>query len=249
MHRRSVLIAMAAGVTVLIAVGLWLRESDPGESPGAEAPKAAASVDRGQSTPDPVETDAPIEPAEPPQRSSAARRRDLDERILRRAGLSSEEVARIRDQAQAAAEECEHRRKAASKAARGGKRKKRKRRLAPTELEAVWAPELELQAALGPDTYDLMLKAAGERNRVHVAWIGGRSSAAKAGLKQGDIIVSYNRQEVFKAGPFQVLERRVTPGETVHITYLRGDQLHTAEFTAARRPLQGKGLVDGFRVK
>lgn len=59
------------------------------------------------------------------------------------------------------------------------------------------------------------------------------SPADKAGLKDKDIITKVNDELVGVAGSVSTLAGEYAPGDTVNITYLRGDSEHTVKLTLA----------------
>ena len=67
--------------------------------------------------------------------------------------------------------------------------------------------------------------------------LGG--AAARAGLRQSDIVVSLDGQAVNSADQLQAMSLNKKPGEVVEVGYLRGGQSATATVTLGARPTAG----------
>jgi hypothetical protein len=91
------------------------------------------------------------------------------------------------------------------------------------------APETAPRGFLGLD-------AADADGWVRVASVLDKGPAAAAGLKTGDYIVRFQRKTVKRTATLQRLAARVTAGEQVRLTVLRGDDIHEIAFRA------GEGL-------
>lgn len=76
----------------------------------------------------------------------------------------------------------------------------------------------KLQSELGDRDYDAVLYASGRNNRVQVAGVLANSAAARAGLRDGDEIVSYDNRRVYEA---QALVRATTQGDAGAQTEMR----------------------------
>ena len=91
----------------------------------------------------------------------------------------------------------------------------------------------ELRTTYGDETYDWFLYATNRPNRVIVEGVLGGSAAEEAGIRAGDVIVSYDRERVFRPGPLVQgtlsgnLDDRVDvevwrQGERIQLTLPRG---------------------------
>jgi hypothetical protein len=81
-----------------------------------------------------------------------------------------------------------------------------------------------LRDELGEELYDLMLYAAGEKNRVIVGDILNASPAEESGIESGDVIVSYDGRRVFNTHELQGATTEGERGEPVAIEILRNGQ-------------------------
>ncbi len=121
-------------------------------------------------------------------------------------------------------------------------------RLALTHLSAVegWPGRRrlrrELQALgqalredLGEESYDLLLFATGQPNRIVVREVFDRSAANRAGFEPGDSILRYDGSRVFRPSELWRAEAAGRPGEIVRVEVLRGGSLVT--LSVGRGPL------------
>jgi hypothetical protein len=101
------------------------------------------------------------------------------------------------------------------------------------EMNALSERQLQIQATYGDETYDWFLYATNRPNRVLVEGVLGGSAAEDAGIKPGDLILSYDRERVFRPGPLVQgtlrgsLDDRVDvevwrQGERIQLTLPRG---------------------------
>jgi hypothetical protein len=96
----------------------------------------------------------------------------------------------------------------------GWLRKRRFRR----ELQATRAA---LREELGDESFDLLLYATGQPNRIIVENLLERSPAAEAGIEAGDAILSYDNRRVFRPNELSRVTRSGTAGESVSVEILR----------------------------
>lgn len=103
------------------------------------------------------------------------------------------------------------------------------------ELDALDERTRSVRESYGDDTYDWFLYAADRSNRVVVESVLGGSAADEAGLRAGDVVVSYDGQRIFKPGALVrgTLEGRLD--ENVEVRVLRGGATRT--FSLPRGPL------------
>jgi S1-C subfamily serine protease len=79
---------------------------------------------------------------------------------------------------------------------------------------------------MGDDSYDLVLYAGGEDNRVKVTDVLASSPAQLAGLQVGDVILLYGEQPLFSPHDLIRLTREAALGSTVAMIVLRnGEEL------------------------
>jgi serine protease DegQ len=67
----------------------------------------------------------------------------------------------------------------------------------------------------------------------------GGGPAAKAGLQPGDVITAINGKQVASVEAFLAVLRPLSPGQTVTVSYLRGNSKHEAKVQLADRPTSG----------
>jgi len=71
----------------------------------------------------------------------------------------------------------------------------------------------------------------GEPRGVEIRAVQPGSPAEKAGLRQGDVVLSYNGQEILSAIQFGWLVSETSPGSKVKLQYWRDGKAHTAQVT------------------
>jgi hypothetical protein len=104
-----------------------------------------------------------------------------------------------------------------------------------TELAALDQRLLSVRGDYGEETYDWFLFASGHPNRVVVEGVLGGSAAAEAGLQNGDAIVGYAGERIYRP---EALIRGTVGGslnETVEVEIERGGSRST--LTLPRGPL------------
>jgi hypothetical protein len=74
---------------------------------------------------------------------------------------------------------------------------------------------------LGDESFDLLLYASGQHNRVVVKSLLERSPATEAGLEAGDVIVSYDDRRVFHTNELKRMTASGSAGESVSMEILR----------------------------
>jgi serine protease Do len=77
-----------------------------------------------------------------------------------------------------------------------------------------------------------------EQKGALVAGIAPNSPAARAGLREGDIIISLERQEIENARELSLTVARLGPGAKVRITILRDGKRQELSTTLAELPEQ-----------
>ena len=93
------------------------------------------------------------------------------------------------------------------------------------ELSALLAEETSLREDLGDDAYDRYLFANGQSNRVKVASVMLGSAAEEAGMKDGDLVLTYDQQRIFKWNELKNATGKGELGEYVNVDISRDGQL------------------------
>lgn len=93
------------------------------------------------------------------------------------------------------------------------------------ELSALLAEETSLREDLGDDAYDRYLFANGQSNRVKVTSVMLGSTAEEAGMKDGDLVLTYDQQRIFKWNELKNATSEGELGEYVNVDVSRGGQL------------------------
>lgn len=81
-----------------------------------------------------------------------------------------------------------------------------------------------LRAELGERDYDAALYASGRNNRVRVAGVLAGSAAERAGLRDGDELISYDGRRIFDAQSVVRATGEGEPGSTTELRVRRGDE-------------------------
>jgi membrane-associated protease RseP (regulator of RpoE activity) len=103
------------------------------------------------------------------------------------------------------------------------------------EMAALGDRLTELRTTYGDETYDWFLYASNRPNRVVVEGVLGGSAAEDAGIRAGDVIVSYDRERVFRPGPLVQGTLRGNLEDHVDVEIWR--QGERIELTIPRGPL------------
>jgi hypothetical protein len=91
------------------------------------------------------------------------------------------------------------------------------------EMQSVRAA---LREELGDESFDLLLYASDQHNRVVVRSLLAQSPATEAGLEAGDVILSYDGQRVFRMNELKRMTASGSAGESVPMEILRdGDRV------------------------
>ncbi len=93
------------------------------------------------------------------------------------------------------------------------------------ELYALMAEEVPLRDELGDDAYDRYLYVNGQVNRVKIASVMMGSAAEQAGMKAGDLVLSYGQRRVFQWGELKRDTGKGELGEYVNVDILRDGEL------------------------
>ena len=90
---------------------------------------------------------------------------------------------------------------------------------------AIEAQEQRLREEIGDETYDLLLYATGRGNRVVLSDVLGDSPASSAGLRPGDMILSYDSVRIFAGRDLLRATEQGEIGESVAVDVLRGGEV------------------------
>lgn len=80
-----------------------------------------------------------------------------------------------------------------------------------------------LRSELGDDAYDRYLYASGRPNRVRVQRVMQGSAAALAGISEGDVLLSYDGERLYRFDDLRSASYQGEPGETVLLEVRRED--------------------------
>jgi predicted metalloprotease with PDZ domain len=139
------------------------------------------------------------------------------------AGVAPEDVEWLRERIA----ENEQRR-AALQSIEGG------RGLTPDEAQALHEVDSELAREIGSDNYDRLLYAAGRHNRLRVSAVAEWGAAAEAGLKSGDLVLSYDGVRIFGESDLYAVVDGAARGLLVPIVYQREGQVMQGQIRAGR---------------
>lgn len=93
------------------------------------------------------------------------------------------------------------------------------------ELSEILSEHTTLREELGDDTYDQYLFANGQANRVRAISVMMSSAAEQAGMKDGDLIVSYAEHRVFEWNELKEATTEGVLGDYVNVDIVRDGQL------------------------
>jgi membrane-associated protease RseP (regulator of RpoE activity) len=93
------------------------------------------------------------------------------------------------------------------------------------ELNNLLQQNVSLRDEIGDDAYDSYLFASGQSNRVKIASVMMGSPAEQAGIRNGDLVVSYDNRQMFGWNELQDATTWGERGEYVNITVLRNGEL------------------------
>ena len=91
----------------------------------------------------------------------------------------------------------------------------------PRFMRELQAARVGLQEELGDESFDLLLYASGQPNRVVIRSLLERSPATEAGIEAGDAILSYDDQRVFRPGELKRMTTSGSAGEFVSVEVVR----------------------------
>ena len=93
------------------------------------------------------------------------------------------------------------------------------------ELGELNQDDFSIRDEIGDDAYDAYLYASGQANRVRATSVMLGSPAEQAGMKDGDLILSYGEQQLFDWGELKSATTEGERGEYVNVTIMRNGEL------------------------
>ena len=93
------------------------------------------------------------------------------------------------------------------------------------ELRQLNENNLSLREEIGDEAYDRYLYQTGQNNRVKVSTIMINSPAEQAGMQNGDIILRYNNEKIFKWNEVRQATSKGQLGEYVTVDVIRDGEL------------------------
>jgi len=203
--------------------------SAEGEAPPADAVANAADPASKEAKPaGEAGTDEAAQGAEP-RPDEAEKEGWFDANGLTRAGLRPDEVERLQevfDASEMRVIELEH------QARREGWYR------SPRYMQALHGMRSELRSDLGEEDFDLLLYASGRDNRVVIDGLLTGSPGERAGLRQGDVVLSYAGERVFKAPELKRATVEGAAGDRITIDVIRDGE--EVRIYAQRGPLGAK---------
>ncbi len=94
----------------------------------------------------------------------------------------------------------------------------------PRHRSELLALQEDLREGLGDELYDFVLFASGQNNRVIVRDVLDRSPAHEAGIRPGDVFVSYANDRIFTAQELRIATAEGESGKLVPLDVLRGER-------------------------
>lgn len=94
-----------------------------------------------------------------------------------------------------------------------------------SELNTLLEQDVSLRNEIGNDAYDRYLYTTGQNNRVNIASVMQGSTADRAGLKSGDVILNYADTQLFRWNELQEATTRGVRDEYVNVTVMRDGQI------------------------
>ncbi len=110
--------------------------------------------------------------------------------------------------------------------------------------ELIKRPQLIVRPELFEEEFELFRRRL---SGALVRYVEPGSPADEAGLKEGDLITAVDGREVDRDHPLDELIRRYEPGDTVQITYWRGDQEHEVRVRLGEHPDEKGRAYQGIR--
>ena len=93
------------------------------------------------------------------------------------------------------------------------------------ELDELNQQDFSIREEIGEEAYDAYLYASGQANRVRATSVMLGSPAEQAGMRDGDLILSYGDQQLFDWGELKSATTEGERGEYVNVTIMRNGEL------------------------
>jgi membrane-associated protease RseP (regulator of RpoE activity) len=103
------------------------------------------------------------------------------------------------------------------------------------ELDGINSQDINLREELGDEQYDEYLYNSKQNNRIKIASVMLGSAGEQAGIKNGDIVLSYNNQRMFTWQELKDATAEGQLGEYVSISIYRNGEVYS--FSVPRGPL------------
>jgi S1-C subfamily serine protease len=103
------------------------------------------------------------------------------------------------------------------------------------ELEAINSSDISLRDELGDETYDSYLYNSKQNNRIRISSVMLGSAAEQAGIKKGDVVLSYDNTRMFNWQELKDATAEGQLGEYVSISIYRSGEIFS--FSVPRGPL------------
>jgi hypothetical protein len=95
----------------------------------------------------------------------------------------------------------------------------------PRYKQALYDQRTDLRANIGEEDFDLLLYASGRENRVVIDGLLRGSPGDRAGLQQGDVVLSYEGRRIFKAPELKRATVQGKAGDIVPIVVVRNGEV------------------------
>jgi S1-C subfamily serine protease len=103
------------------------------------------------------------------------------------------------------------------------------------ELAAINRQDINLRDELGDDLYDTYLYNSKQTNRVKIESVMLGSAAELSGIKQGDVVFSYDNKRIFTWDELKTATTEGNAGEYIFISVYRNGEIFS--FSVPRGPL------------
>ena len=123
-----------------------------------------------------------------------------------------------------------------------------RRKLNVEERIDYWAVEARLIDEIGPEAYDRLLYDDGRKNRTRVHWVAPHSHAGRAGIENGDVIISYGGEPIFSPRSIRETNRLFPPGQQIVVEVYRNGQILKFTIASDQRDRGRSGIVNGMTL-
>jgi S1-C subfamily serine protease len=102
---------------------------------------------------------------------------------------------------------------------------------------------------MGSDEYDQMLYDSGEPNRVSMKWMTPNSAGTAAGIRPGDLLLTYDGIPIYNEDGVRWRNNLAEPGQSIRVEFIRNGEIYAAEIVRDAQPASMGGSVNGIRFK